>query len=60
MARGPDKSRNSDCQYFIVKRDSRFLDGEYTNFGQVIEGIDVVRTIAQGDPMTKVTVEDRP
>ena len=60
VARGPDKSRNSDCQYFIVKRDSRFLDGEYTNFGQVIEGIDVVRTIAQGDPMTKVTVEDRP
>jgi peptidyl-prolyl cis-trans isomerase B (cyclophilin B) len=60
VARGPDKSRNSDCQYFIVKRDSRFLDGEYTNFGQVIEGIDVVRQIASGDPMTKVSVEERP
>src|SRR5436305_13100492 len=42
VARGPDKSRNSDCQYFIVKRDSRFLDGEYTNFGQVTEGLDGV------------------
>ena len=42
-----------------MKRDSRFLDGEYTNFGQVIEGMDVVKTIASGDPMTKVSVEER-
>jgi cyclophilin family peptidyl-prolyl cis-trans isomerase len=60
VARGPDKSRNSDCQYFIVKRDSRFLDSEYTNFGQVIEGLDVAKAIAKGDAMTKVTVEERP
>src|SRR3954451_21142598 len=60
VARGPDKSRNSDCQYFIVRRESRFLDGEYTNFGQVIEGMDVVRAITKGDPMTTVTVEDQP
>ncbi|MFL5733090.1 MAG: peptidylprolyl isomerase [Chloroflexia bacterium] len=59
VARGPDKSRNSDCQYFIVKRDSRFLDREYTNFGQVIEGMDVVKAISIGDAMTKVTVEER-
>ena len=59
VARGPDKSRNSDCQYFIVKRDSRFLDGEYTNFGQVIEGMDVVQSVSIGDTMSKVAVEER-
>jgi peptidyl-prolyl cis-trans isomerase B (cyclophilin B) len=59
VARGPDKSRNSDCQFFIVKTDSRFLDREYTNFGQVIEGMDVVRRIAIGDRMTRVSVEER-
>lgn len=58
VARGPDKRLNSDCQLFIVKRDSRFLDGEYTNFGQVTEGMDVVNQIASGDVMTRVTVEE--
>src|SRR5437868_10542219 len=59
VARGPDKSRNSDCQFFIVKNNSRFLDGEYTNFGQVIEGMDVVQSISRGDTMSKVAVEER-
>lgn len=58
VARGPDKSRNSDCQFFIVKNNSRFLDNEYTNFGQVIEGMDVVKKIAIGDKMN-VRVEER-
>jgi cyclophilin family peptidyl-prolyl cis-trans isomerase len=58
VARGPDKSRNSDCQFFIVKNNSRFLDNEYTNFGQVIEGMDVVKKIAIGDKMN-VKVEER-
>lgn len=59
VARGPDRKLNSDCQFFIVKRDATFLDGDYTNFGQTIEGMDVVSKIAIGDKMTKVRVEDR-
>ena len=58
VARGPDKARNSDCQFFIVKKDSNFLDGEYTNWGQVIEGMDVVKKIAIGDKMN-VRFEER-
>jgi len=58
VARGPDKSRNSDCQFFIVKNNSRFLDGEYTNFGQVIEAMDVVKKTAIGDTMN-VKIEER-
>jgi peptidyl-prolyl cis-trans isomerase B (cyclophilin B) len=59
VARGPDRTRNSDCQFFIVKTDSQFLNGDYTNFGQVIEGMDVVNQIAIGDKMTSVRVEER-
>ncbi|HYP41253.1 MAG TPA: peptidylprolyl isomerase, partial [Chloroflexia bacterium] len=35
VARGPDRRLNSDCQFFIVKTDANFLNGDYTNFGQV-------------------------
>jgi peptidyl-prolyl cis-trans isomerase B (cyclophilin B) len=59
VARGPDRRLNSDCQFFIVKTDANFLNGDYTNFGQVIEGMDVVRKIAIGDKMNKVTIEER-
>ncbi len=59
VARGPDRRLNSDCQFFIVKTDANFLNGEYTNFGQTIEGIDVVKKIAIGDKMTSVRVEER-
>ncbi len=45
MARGghPD---SASCQFFIVHQDSNFLDGKYTVFGHVIEGMDVVDKIA--------------
>lgn len=59
VARGPDRTQNSDCQFFITKTDANFLNGDYTNFGQVTEGMDVVKKIAIGDRMTRVRVEDR-
>src|SRR5215210_499125 len=59
VARGQDKRLNSDCQFFIVKTDANFLNGDYTNFGQVIEGMDVVKKIAIRDKMTRVRVEER-
>jgi peptidyl-prolyl cis-trans isomerase B (cyclophilin B) len=45
MARGghPD---SASCQFFIVHQDSNFLDGKYSLFGHVIEGMDVVDKIA--------------
>ncbi len=60
VARGPDRTRNSDCQWFVVKRDSDFLNGDYTNFGQVTAGMDVVEQIHIGDKMTQVRVTDDP
>ncbi|MGI8588180.1 MAG: peptidylprolyl isomerase [Chloroflexia bacterium] len=58
VARGSDRRLNSDCQWFIVKRDSNFLDGDYTNFGMVTSGMDVVAAIVKGDKMEKVQVSE--
>lgn len=44
MARSRDPN-SAGSQFFIVVADSDFLDGQYTAFGKVIEGMDVVDKI---------------
>ncbi|GEN56720.1 peptidyl-prolyl cis-trans isomerase [Halolactibacillus alkaliphilus] len=44
-------------QFFLVHEPQPHLDGVHTVFGQVIEGMDVVLRIKQGDVMEKVIVE---
>lgn len=45
-------------QFFIVltREKTKHLDGGHTVFGQTIEGMDVVKSIRQGDKMIKVEV----
>jgi peptidyl-prolyl cis-trans isomerase B (cyclophilin B) len=45
-------------QFFIVltREKTQHLDGGHTVFGQTIEGMDVVKSIRQGDKMIKVEV----
>jgi peptidyl-prolyl cis-trans isomerase B (cyclophilin B) len=57
IARGPDKAINNGSQWFVVKKDSTFLDKDYTNFGQVTSGMDVVNGIKIGDKIKSITVE---
>jgi cyclophilin family peptidyl-prolyl cis-trans isomerase len=45
MARSMDPN-SAGSQFFIVLKDSDFLDGQYTVFGKVISGMDVVDKIA--------------
>jgi cyclophilin family peptidyl-prolyl cis-trans isomerase len=52
-------SQINDSQWFVVKTDATYLNGQYSNFGQVVEGMDVVDKIVKGDKMTKVTVADQ-
>ena len=57
IARGQDPAFNNDSQFFVVKKDSTFLDKQYTNFGQVTSGIDVVNGVKIGDKIKSITVE---
>ena len=45
MARSHDPD-SAGSQFFIVLKDSNFLDGQYTVFGRVISGMDIVDKIA--------------
>ena len=46
-------------QFFICLADQPDLPKQYTIFGQVTEGIDVIGKIAKGDIMNKVYIEDK-
>ncbi len=45
VARGADIRISNDSQFFITKTESSHLNQQYTNFGQVTEGMDVVNKI---------------
>ena len=46
MARAMDPN-SAGSQFFIMHKDSPFLDGQYAAFGKLIEGMDVVNAIAE-------------
>jgi|TARA_Y100000814_G_scaffold199056_1_gene146535 peptidylprolyl isomerase len=48
MARAQDPN-SADSQFFIVFEDSSWLDGQYTVWGRVKEGIEFVDLIKRGD-----------
>jgi peptidylprolyl isomerase len=49
MARSSDVN-SADSQFFICFAPAPHLDGQYTAFGQVIEGMEFVDRIKKGDP----------
>jgi cyclophilin family peptidyl-prolyl cis-trans isomerase len=57
IARGADIKINNDSQWFVVKTDASWLNGQYTNFGQVTSGMDVVNGIKIGDKIKSITLE---
>jgi peptidyl-prolyl cis-trans isomerase B (cyclophilin B) len=59
VARGGDPALNNDSQFFITKSDANWLDGQYTNWGQVTQGMDVVNQIAIGDKINSVSITDK-
>ena len=56
MARGPDVD-SADSQFYISLGVHPHLDGKYTIFGQVVEGIENATKISQGDKMLQVSLE---
>ena len=49
-AQSPD---SGDSQFFICFDDANFLDGKYTIWGRVIEGMENVDKITRGEPPAK-------
>ena len=45
-------------QFFILHSAQAHLDGKHAVFGKVIEGLDVVNAIEQGDVMDKVSISE--
>ena len=54
MARSQDPD-SAGSQFYILKRDAAWLDGQYAVFGRVIQGMDVVDQIKAGDKMESVS-----
>ena len=57
MARADDPN-SGNSQFFICFADAGFLDGQYTDFGDVIDGMDVVDKIKKGSQADNGTVTD--
>ncbi|WP_205633937.1 peptidylprolyl isomerase [Labilithrix luteola] len=50
---------SAGSQFYMLLSAQPSLDGRYTVFGKVSSGMDVLKTIARGDVMTKVTITEQ-
>jgi len=48
-AASPD---SADSQFFICFEESSFLDGEYTVWGKVVDGMDTIDKLKRGEPVS--------
>jgi len=59
----PGKIDSAGAQFFVCATDQLQLDGQYTVFGRVVEGIEVVQQIsaadadAEGHPKTRIAIK---
>ena len=49
---------SSGSQFYLTLAPTPFLDGQYTAFGQVTEGMSVVQSIAIGDVINEITIAE--
>lgn len=57
VARAGDIRVSNDAQFFITKTDASHLNNQYTNFGKVTSGMEVVNQIQIGDKILGITIQ---
>lgn len=55
----PGDKNSGDSQFYVLLGNAGFLDGNYTVFGKVVEGMDVVNKIEKGDRIQRATISDK-
>lgn len=56
VARGQDMAVSNDSQFFVCTADCSWLTGQYTNFGKVTAGMEVVKQLKIGAIIHKIAV----
>jgi peptidyl-prolyl cis-trans isomerase B (cyclophilin B) len=51
-------ANTNGCQFFITYSPQHHLDGKHSVFGQLIEGMQVLEDIEQGDTIVRITIEE--
>lgn len=59
VARAGDIKVSNDSQFFICTKDCSFLNEQYTIFGEVVEGMEIVNQIQIGDKIESITLTEK-
>ena len=46
-------------QFFLVRAPQTHLDGKHTLFGKIIEGLEIIDQLSNGDKMKRVTIKEK-
>lgn len=52
-------ANTNGCQFFITYTPQPSLDGKHTVFGQLTEGMDVLKSLKNGDAIKTITIEEK-
>jgi len=47
------------CQFFITYTPQHHLDGKHSVFGQLIQGMDVLQEVEQGDIIIRISIQEK-
>ncbi len=59
MAHFPKNPNTASCQFYITLSPQPSLDGKYSIFGGVTDGMAVVNKIAKGDKINRITIQEQ-